>query len=223
MAKRKRSPNKNPPTKPRVYVKPVPRHPSEVAEHRKEIMRLMRRGWTQDMIAEQLGIAQETVSKDYRMILKEWHAQRTEMVEEEVTAKLAEYLEIRTEAWAAWERSKIDAEKVVNADGPGYSTETKTREGRIPANEYLRTVLNCLQAERELLGLDAVKEVKVQGRYVTAQLNWADLAQQVPDTGPVPDLIEQSVQRALDELSPVVIINTTHDPQALPSTDIDHR
>jgi hypothetical protein len=200
-------------------VKPVYRHPSVVAEHRTEIMQLIRRGWTQTEIATKFGIAQETVSKDYRMILKEWREQRVELAADEIETKLAEYREIRSEAWAAWERSKLDAEKETHVTGDSFSTTTRTKEGRTPANEYLRTVLNCLQAERELLGLDVVKEVHVKGQYLTAQVNWSDLAQHVPDHGPVPDLIEQSVRAALTPVGEVTMMNHTghENSQALPT------
>jgi hypothetical protein len=79
---------------------------------------------------------------------------------------------IREEAWEAYERSKQDTDKSVEEFVPCPSDDkpapkkgsregsllrisiVKTREGRLPANEYLSTIMKTLEAERQLLGLD---------------------------------------------------------------------
>jgi hypothetical protein len=150
-----------------------------------------------------------------------------------VAQKLAEYRELRREAWTAWERSKEDAERVTeehaptllpgdeegkprkgkrgrfaSATDPGTVEETlrrikriEVREGRLPANQYLNAILATLDAERELLGLDAPREIKglvghvhlgvPAGLPATASggVDFDALAGRVPLDDPVEELI----------------------------------
>jgi hypothetical protein len=39
----------------------------------------------------------------------------------------------------------------------------RTKEKRLPANEFLKTIMGCLEAERTLQGLDPAKEIKLDG------------------------------------------------------------
>lgn len=116
-----------------------------------------------------------------------------------VQEKLAQYREIRYEAWMAYERSKLDTKKTVSEFipvrpkpvDPKAKQSTKpttlvpsrspedammllkavvTQEGRLPANDYLRTIMTTLENERELLGIDAPKEISHSGSMQI--INW---------------------------------------------------
>lgn len=64
---------------------------------------------------------------------------------------------------------------------------TRSKEGRLPASEYLRIILDCLKSERELEGLDPVKEINMEG-----QVLWDTFLTNIqPET---PDVIEAKLQ-----------------------------
>lgn len=177
---------------------------------RDRISHLLRRGWTQVEIAKELGLHQTQISYDYKIIKKRRAAQREEDEKELIDSKLEEYREVKREAWQAWERSKENSKKVVeesillrkkgddSEDGIIDAQcilrkvkEILTTEGRLPANEYLNTILKCLAGERELQGLDAAKEVNVRAAVATTSIDFDAIA------GPVPDMIEADIQAIL--------------------------
>ncbi len=123
---------------------------------------------------------------------------------DKVNEMLAAYRDIRSEAWDAYEKSKQDSERFVRESGKafdpteempknsknatgrkGESAESSlvllkqivTTEGRLPANVYLQTVLDTLKAERELLGLDAPKDINLRAEVATGPSVWDVLAQ----------------------------------------------
>lgn len=128
-----------------------------------EMVRLVRRGHTQRDIAARLGIAASQVNYDWKQVLAELNADR----EKDVGKILAEYREIKAEAWAEWERSKKDREKELTeaqSDGKGKRTKaTKSREGRLAEAEYLKVIQKCLEAERKLEGLDPAEKHEHSG------------------------------------------------------------
>jgi hypothetical protein len=145
---------------------------------RAEMMRMLRRGYTHSMVAERLGVARSMVSYDFQVVMKQIIADRTADTEAIIAAKLQEYAEVKREAWEAWERSKEDVtrrtrEGSSRSDGKGESSEGKrvseTTEIRTGDPRYLETVLNCLKAERELLGLNPAKQLEMRGK-VEAQV-----------------------------------------------------
>lgn len=144
-------------------------------------------------------VTQPMVCQYLKMIRAGYKSQLASDRTEKVNEMLAQLREVRAAAWEAYERSQEDAEKVVDefaapkADDesnekpkrrksssgrPGETAEQSlallkqvvTREGRLPGNVYLNTILATLQQERELLGLDAPKQVDV--RQTTTVLDW---------------------------------------------------
>lgn len=142
---------------------------------------LDRRGYNQYAIAEALNISQQQVSFDLKAVREMYRKQTMEEMGVQIEEKRRQYRDLRIEAWEAWERSKEDARrvseeavvpvkmeksrgkvKVVEGGKPRTTKVTTTTEGRLPANEYLVTILKCLEAERQLDGLDPTKKVKVE-------------------------------------------------------------
>ncbi len=161
--------------------------PTEKEEVLAKVSQLDRRGWTQWEIAKEIGVSQSLVSVWLVNMRKEYIAQR--MVDQAwlIEQKRQQYAELKKEAWLAWERSKEIWEKEEEVLGlsPGKKTKdsktskapkdaeeltqylrviriTKTKEGRLPGAEYLAIILRCLEAERELDGLDVTKELKIK-------------------------------------------------------------
>lgn len=141
------------------------------------VAKLDRRGWTQWDIANglraELGldVSQTMVSSYLRQIRERYKETQREERQAKVNEKMEQLRDVRAEAWRGWLKSHQDAEKLVEewgtdreavGDGDYITSETlikqiKTREGRLPDNAYLTTVMRTLEAERELLGLDEVR------------------------------------------------------------------
>jgi transcriptional regulator with XRE-family HTH domain len=124
------------------------------------------RGFTQAQIGERLGIHQVTVSKYLKKVRQYFIESATKIREEQVGRKLEEYRQLKTELMAAWERSKADGVRVqekcwdtVDEDGEVVTRRetTTTTEGRCPEPRYIEQMLDILEAERRMLGLDLGK------------------------------------------------------------------
>src|ERR1051325_5538044 len=161
------------------------RTPEQRDIDRVEVIRLLCRGWTKQQIAEKLKITTQMVLADYTAVMKELVEERTENVDQLRQLKLQEYREVKKEAWEAWERSKGDWQKRVTEESSGNSNTAGdtsfyktilTTEGHLPSNEYLRTIVACIDSERELLGINPPKNVKVSGHVV----NWDVLVNALP-------------------------------------------
>ncbi len=134
----------------------------------------------------------------------EYREAREATFDEMVEEKLAQYREVRCEAWRAWELSKETSVRTVEEftpspalepeeaeSGKGMKKRTKveaelqselrkikrivTEEGGRPSDRYLNIIILCLNAERELLGLDESKKLEV----TTTQIDWDTLLGQV--------------------------------------------
>lgn len=190
-------------------------------QDRATMMKLLRRGYTQGQIAEVLKISNQQVSYDFKLVISNLRGEMLEDTKDYVAQKLAEYAEIKREAWEAWERSKLDAQKSVVETAPPLPSKddkagtkkgkgdkgqaadvsvkalrmlkkVETTEGRLPSSDYLRIIAQCIAAERELLGIDPPKEIGFKGNIV----NWDLLARNIP-SGPVPDEIEGIIAGAM--------------------------
>lgn len=65
--------------------------------------------------------------------------------------------------------------------------EIMTREGRLPASEYLRIILDTYEAERQLLGLDEAVKIDLNAQVI----DWAQVAEESARADPLTARIEQ--------------------------------
>lgn len=156
----------------------------EREEHLAKVAEMDRRGYFQSEIAKVMGVSQVSISNDLKVVRSRYKAVQVEDYDAKVNEKLAQYREIRREAWMAWELSKeasvetrdeyvlpYDGDRADDTPGEKRRKHTKevtrdllrikqivTKSGRLPNNEYLATVLKTLEAERKLLGLDVEQE-----------------------------------------------------------------
>lgn len=120
---------------------------------RTEIAKLLRRGHTVGQIAEQLPhISYSQVRYDIKQFMAELAEERAEQAPSVLAAKLQEIAEIKREAWAEWEISKLPVTRYTK-DGDAY-------EVREPQERYLRLIYDCVVKECELQGvrIPAMKE-----------------------------------------------------------------
>lgn len=157
--------------------KAPPSRPEGGAGHRPEAQRkidrvemvsLVRRGWSQGMLAEKFNISRPMICMELKAIYRDFAVKQGEDTEALINIKLDELAEIKREAWMAWERSKEDIERETNEETDskvrGLSSKVaKMREGRLPSAQYLSIICDCIKQERDLKALNPAKEVTIKG------------------------------------------------------------
>ena len=78
----------------------------QLAARRREVVRLVHKGWTQAAIARQLKIPPGTVSRDRAAMQKFWRDFPLHDFENVRLEQLQKIDVIEAEAWAAWDRSQ---------------------------------------------------------------------------------------------------------------------
>lgn len=135
------------------------------------ITSLYLRGWRQADIAAELGLTQQQVSYDLRVVQKRWRESTTMDLDEAKQKELSRIDELEREFWAAWESSKAERTKArQESDGTKdksgkavikkSSMEKEQRDGN-PA--FLQGVLSCIDRRCKLLGLDAPEKKELSG------------------------------------------------------------
>jgi predicted transcriptional regulator len=135
-----------------------------------KIAEMDRRGYSQMEIAAAVGMAQSTVHKELEN-LRRWYAERKFAERDALVAeKLAQYREIRKEAWEAYERSKEDSQKRVEEHVPWDATggeELDGSAGKGKGRKAARRSGQGKQAERHQSDEELREE---QEREISAQL-----------------------------------------------------
>jgi hypothetical protein len=126
------------------------------------------RGRLQAEIAEELGIAQSTVSRDLKALHEEWRQSALIDINEAKARELARIDELERTYWAAWERSREDAESeakkaIDSADGKRYEVQTQ-RKGQAGDPRFLQGVQWCIERRCKILGIDAPTRAELTGK-----------------------------------------------------------
>lgn len=157
-----------------------------------------------------IKLSQPTIAGYVKTLKKRWMEASMEDRALHVQQRLAQLTDLKREAWDAYELSKKgertvtkeyaaplklrDAAEKLGAgrdgDRPEEGGEKKLKllrkqikeTGKLPANQFLQTVLACLQMECELLGLYAPKEATftVGGGDGKKVLDWTSHAASLP-------------------------------------------
>ena len=175
---------------------------TEQEQLRRTVAKLDLRGCTQVDIAGRLGISQGRVSQILKESAEEWRARRVkETAADLIQRKLDQFRDTWDEAWRAWVQSKedevcnvqekarrtiyrtiiVDGESVRLPHGERLKVVkqlTKVQE-RLPAIEYLKTIIDCLREEAKLEGLteEAVVNItnNVQANGPNVVVSWDSL------------------------------------------------
>lgn len=213
---------------------PLQKHESETdqALTLEIVAKYDRRGYTQLEIVEKvkqergIDLSQQGISY-YLKKIREGYKERTlEHQQDMLAEKLAQYAEIRREAWEAYEKSKEDGVTIITERAPGVPVVLNTgplkpgekpgrrdnpetlkgtlellkevvrREGRIPANEFLKTIMATLDAECRLLGLDAPKKVDIKG---SVAFDWDTVLRDIMQQSNVVTVVEPPALEAHKE------------------------
>jgi hypothetical protein len=138
----------------------IKRTKSEVLRDRELIAKLRLRNRTLNGIVQDTGLSLATVKREIQAIEADWRASANEAVAEIKARELRKLDQIEAEAWAEWERSKLDWFKRMQLDGSGTSEsgpkhETKEETGgRIGEPRFLAIIVSVQERRAKLLGAD---------------------------------------------------------------------
>ena len=134
-----------------------------------EINKLYVRGANLREIAAQISANREyrlshvTIKADVDLILERWRETLLSDIDRLKSEELARINHLECEAWAAWERSKQDAERTLaekrHATQGTTSVASVVKEGQCGDPRYLQRVEWCIEKRCKILGLDAPAKV----------------------------------------------------------------
>lgn len=178
------------------------------------IAHLDRLGYTEEAIAQELGVTQQQVSYDKREIWSRYANDVHHDVRAQVAKLEKQYDHLYNTAHLAYEQSKLNAEKTVtrevakpvkdaNGNPTGESImETveiaTTVEGRIPASRFLDIMSGILAAKRALYGADAPKKVELKKLTIDLQQLMNELA--TDSQSPTPQVVEQQLESMIQQI-----------------------
>ena len=162
-----------------------------------EVAKLDMRGYPQTEIARLVGVSQPMVSAYLKQIRQQYHDARNRDAAEAIQEKLAQFRDVRNEAWLAWQKSWANVErsteeqqlrteyKYVQEDD-GKVTKMprgdklkvikliKMVEGRLPGSQYLAIINTCLIEECKLEGLIDARTINNNQINVMA-VDWSSM------------------------------------------------
>lgn len=209
------------------------RNKSQRKEMVDKALHMLSRGESRYSIARQLGESQRVIDQVLKTAVDLVVKERTIADDEERALKIAEYKEVKREAWLAWERSKADAQKIVverfkprpkkDEDGneveqPEQKKTTRSNEGRLPSSSYLTIILQCIQAERELMGLDPDLNINLKQTHA---ISWDSFSEAARKAASIErhDQVEQELMKMIEDPNrglnpppPVVAVRVVEDP-----------
>lgn len=122
------------------------RNPSQIIKDRLKITDLRLQGFTQREIAAQMKMTQQMVAYDLKAIELEWEESRKELIDKQKARELAVLNKLYRESLRSWKRSL-----------------RKANGGPVGDARFLEQALKCSKDRRELMGMDAPKQLKHSG------------------------------------------------------------
>lgn len=123
------------------------------------------RGMSQWKIGQELGVTQQQVCYDLKIVRQRWLESSLRDFDELKAQELAKIDDVEREFRAAWERSK-NARQITSSkrkEGKDASTEAGIRkEEQVGDPRFMDGVLKCIHMRCELLGLNAAKKISLQ-------------------------------------------------------------
>jgi hypothetical protein len=130
-----------------------------ILQRRKQVAELYLQGFTQSAIAEKLGIKQPTVCDDLAHIRKAWEESQIRDYDAARTLQVERLRQVSREAWEGYSRSQQPSQ-MATVDGANGSGKTKrTVRHQYGDPRFLDLVIKSIEAERQLMGLDAPTKI----------------------------------------------------------------
>ena len=173
------------------------RSDAEIQLGRVTIAQMKRRGYTNHEIAEKLGVHPNTVSHDWKIILKEAHEERSQQTDLFIEESCQQIDEIIRAAWRAAEMAEREYVKETEEDYTNGQTSShksvRVVEHRLPPAAYYQVILDCIKEKNALKGLYPKKELEITGHQ---SLTWEIFSGSI---GKEPaDVIQQRMIDALE-------------------------
>lgn len=156
-------------------------------EHRhRQVAALYLQGKWQTEIAQLVGISQQQVSYDLKLLQKRWYQESIADIDQRKAIELQRIDKIECECWEAYERSKQPREVTVTEATKGpYATRKATRrlEGQVGDPRFLERIQKCIDQRCQILGIGAMQEaMKNAGLGLAALLDEARQQTMLPTT-----------------------------------------
>jgi hypothetical protein len=130
-----------------------------IVQRRQKVADLFLQGWSQDAIGRELGISQPQVAGDLKKVRESWRQSAIRDFDAARDQELARIQRLEREAWAAWERSQQPSQTAVVDGQVGAQRAKRTVKHQHGDARFLDVVLRCIEARRQLLGLDAPAKI----------------------------------------------------------------
>jgi hypothetical protein len=139
----------------------VDNHEAIVDERRKKVAELYLRGHSQRAIGEVVGVTQQCVSLDLKVIREEWKSRAVEDFKTYVADELAKIDNVEQEFWRAWERSVGEHKRTTRTRTGDKKEKSTTTEDLAGDPRFLMGVHRCIERRCQLLGLDAPRRTDI--------------------------------------------------------------
>lgn len=142
----------------------------EIKQARMKIAKLYIQGKYQSEIAGMMGLTQQQISYDLKVIQKEWLQNTTFALDDYKAKELAKIDLLERTFWDAWERSLEEfRSQVTKAKGsqkgkPNQAERIIKTEDRNGDPRYLDGVMKCIERRAKLLGLDSPEKREHTGK-----------------------------------------------------------
>ena len=149
------------------------------AEREKDYVKeieLYLKGKYQHEIAEIIGVTQQQIAYDLKVIQKRWIKESKASIEQYRLRELGKIDQIEREAWEAWNESKeefnakITKVSKVTKDAktgniiPSTVDNTNKTEDRNGNPKYLEVIMKCIERRCKMLGIDAPEKHEHTGK-----------------------------------------------------------
>lgn len=144
------------------------RSSGELARDRRRISDLYLRGWLQADIAKEIDRSDATVSRDIKVLQRDWLKSALIDFDQAKARELAKIDDLERTYHEAWERSCEDAEtttqKMIGDSKTGRKEMSKTAKGQAGDPRFLQGILQCIDRRCKLLGVDAPQRKEITGK-----------------------------------------------------------
>ena len=159
----------------------MPLHKHEVVNQRRQrVAELYLTGTLQSAIGQVLGISQQQVSHDLKIVQRQWLASSIRDFDTVKSEQLAKIDAVERAYWLGWERSLQPREVTLTKRMTGKDPRDEAsirREPPIGDPRFLDGVLKCISQRCDLLGLSTATEAaKALGTGLAALLSQAQAA-----------------------------------------------
>jgi transcriptional regulator with XRE-family HTH domain len=158
------------------------RKPAEKDRDRKLIAEYYLMGWLQAEIAQAVGLAQSTVSKELRTIREFWRESTLVDVDALLAKEVARIDLIELEYWQAWEASKtlIQPRQVYDQGTGEWTTEiVEIPDARPGDPRFLEGVRRCVRDRIEFLELGPPERLEITTTQAIKVIGGIDLDEDV--------------------------------------------